>query len=183
MKKLMRFLLVCIIAISILNLNGCESKERQVNKLLTKLVESDFVPDTEALNKLIQIGEPVIHPTLKRLKNTKDTRSQEIYLIVLHLIGDESISDAILPFTDSPEGNVREWCVYVLSKVGNNKSIGTLIHSLSDSAIEPQAKELAVSRLQLLTGVNIAFRENMTFEEKKAAVKTWQDWWFKQSKT
>ena len=141
------------------------------------MTKNKQVPDTQALNELTKIGKPAVLPTVKRLKTEKDSWKQQYYLILLYDIGDETISDEIVPCTKSNNGDVREWAIFVLGKIGNEGSIGVLIDSLSDSVVEDQAKAQAVERLQELTGEDIRFKENMTFQEKEASMEAWRKWW------
>lgn len=169
MKKIISVFLISFL------LCGC-SPSLKVKKLLDELVSNERVPDNKALNELVKIGKPAVKPALAGLKKENDPWKQQYYLILLFSIADESVSDEILPYTNSESGDVREWTIFVLGKIGNKNSIEALINSLSDSAVEDSAKEQAVERLQYLTGKNIPFKESMSFEKKQTSVKAWQDW-------
>jgi HEAT repeat protein len=148
----------------------------EIDSLLNQLISNDQAPDTKVLNELIKIGAPAIKPAVEKLKKETDQWKQQYYLMLLCSIANEDSSDDILPYTESESGNVREWAIFVLSKIGNQNSVKALINSLSDSAVEESAKEQAVLRLQQLTGQNIPLKESMSFEEKKSAIKEWQNY-------
>lgn len=170
-----------IILVSILMV-GCNSSTSRIDSLLNQFTKDNQGPSAKALNELIEIGKPVMKPAVERLKKEGDPWKQQYYLILLFNISDESISDDILPYTKSNNGDVREWAIFVLGKKGNKNSIEALINSLSDFAVEEQAKIQAVKRLQELTGENIPFKEGMTFQQKKASVKAWKNWWSSKQK-
>lgn len=147
-----------------------------IDSLLSKLVSNDNAPDIHALNELVRIGDPAVQPAVDKLNKENDQWKQQYYLILLYNIGNEEITNDILPFAESKNGNVREWAIFVLGKIGNQNSIEALINSLSDSAVEDSARELAVQRLQHLTGQTIPFKKAMSFEEKKSAIIEWQNY-------
>lgn len=147
-----------------------------IDSLLNKLISNDNAPSIHALNELIRIGDPAVQPAVDKLNKENNQWKQQYYLILLYNIGNEEITDDILPFSESKNGNVREWAIFVLGKIGNQNSIVALINSLSDSAVEDSAKELAVLRLQYLTGKTISFKKSMSFEEKKSAITEWQNY-------
>jgi HEAT repeat protein len=147
-----------------------------IDLLLHKLISNEKAPDMQALHELIRIGAPAVQPAVDKLNKENDQWKQQYYLILLYNIGNGEITNDILPFAESKNGNVREWAIYVLGKIGNQNSIEALVNSLSDSAVEESAKEQAVQRLQHLTGQTIPFKKSMSFEEKKSAIMEWQNY-------
>ena len=165
-----------IIAVFTLLLFVNYSFSSDIDSLLNKLISNENAPDIQALHELIRIGTPAVQPAVDKLNKENDQWKQQYYLILLFNIGNEEITNDILPFVESKNGNVREWAIFVLSKIGNQNSIEVLINSLSDSAVEESAKEQAVLRLQYLTGQTIPFKKSMSFEEKKSVIIEWQDY-------
>ena len=147
-----------------------------IDSLLNKLISNENAPDIEALNELVRIGDPAVQPAVDKLNKENDQWKQQYYLILLYNIGNEEITNDILPFTESKNGNVREWAIFVLGRIGNQNSIEALINSLSDSAVEDSAREQAVLSLKYLTGQTISFKKSMSFEEKKSAIIEWQNY-------
>lgn len=167
MKMGMRaFLLVMSLLLSV----GCDSRSAKIEQLL------DNLDAPVSYDELVKIGQPALVPTITKLKAEKDVEKQQYLLMFLHAIGDESITVDLLPFTRSSSGNVREWAIFVLSKISNESGIDALIDSLDDRAIEAQAKELAVIRLKILTGQDIPYRKEMSYRDRQQAIKLWHQW-------
>lgn len=173
MKTIIKLIIIILFAFIVVS-NNCQADE--IDDLLQRFAKSEHSPDNYALNKLIEIGRPAINPTLEQLKNENEAWPQQQYLSLLTFIGNETISDEILPFTSSPEGNVREWAIFFLGRFGNKKSIEALINSLEDQAVESGAKVQAVSRLQYLTGQKINLTSNMSPQEQRSAAQKWMNW-------
>jgi len=165
---------IIIAAFTLFLLVNCSSSS-DIDSLLNKLTSNEVLPDTQALHELIKIGVPTIQPAVDKLNKEKDPWKQQYYLILLYNIANEDTTNDILPFADSKNGNVREWAIFVLGKIGNKNSVEALINSLSDSAVEDSAKEKAVQRLQYLTGQIIPYKKSMSFKEKKSAIIEWQN--------
>ena len=175
MRAILALCIAVFLAAVVMPVFSVSSEEVEV--LLDKLGTSKQLPDEYAMNELIKIGKPVITPTLERLKAEKQPWRQQYYLMILYSVADESVSDQILPFSDSNKRKVREWAIYNLAKHGNERSVPALISALNDSAIDPESKEFVGKRLQKLTGQSIEYRANMNPQQRVEAYKEWTDWW------